>query len=350
MKRTGLSILLAFILMACKKQGNPYDGIPVTNITSECLLKNTDIFMKYPYKIRVTDSIMFIWDLHGGDKFYHIYSYPNLEFITSFGEPGRGDKEFISTGGFEIDENYIYVFDTPRARLHIFSIDSLMHHHTRPYKIINFPTECIPVLSFAKMENGYALVNSNGEERITLVDTCGQIICKKYKLPITDSVEFNNYRMFAATLWDSFIDYNYPNKTLGVVTKLGDVLEIYNLADDSSKIVIGPGGAPGMFIKEGNASVGKIEGFSDIQVKEKSIYALYSGMPSEEIHTLTEKKLKTPNGGNFIHQYDLQGKLQKVYQLDRYVDGFDLHEDKGILFTVSSDDENPINKYKIPLD
>lgn len=334
-------------IAACKNHNTPWEEIPIINLTSESLLKDTAIFMKYPYKIRVMDSIMCIWDLHGGDKFFHIFSYPELKFITSFGESGRGDREFVNTAGFRMDEQNIYVFDSYRAKLNIFSIDSIMHNKLSPFQVINYPATCVPVLSFAKMENGYALLNFNGDERISFVDTLGQIIAKKYKYPITDTVEFKRYRAFTATLWDSFIDYNSHNKILGIVTKLGNVLEIYNLTNDSCKVIIGPGGTPGMFKKGGSVSVGKIEGFSDIQIKLNSIYTLYSGLKREDIYALRDKGIRSPNGGNFIYEYNLQGKLKKIYKLDRYVDGFDLHENEGIIYTVSSNDENSVNKYHI---
>ena len=75
---------------------------------------------------------MCIWDLHGGDRFYHLYSYPELQFITSFAVNGRGPEEYISTGGFCMDEQHIYVFDTSRARLSIFRKDSLMQQRISP--------------------------------------------------------------------------------------------------------------------------------------------------------------------------------------------------------------------------
>ena len=110
--------------------------------------------MKYPYKIKVQDSIMCIWDLHGGDRFYHLYSYPELQFITSFAVNGRGPEEYISTGGFCMDEQHIYVFDTSRARLSIFRKDSLMQQRISPARIIDYPQAGIPILNFCRTDQG----------------------------------------------------------------------------------------------------------------------------------------------------------------------------------------------------
>lgn len=337
-------LIPALLILSCKSEVDPMANVPVINLKSECLLKNTDIYMKFAYKIKVQDSLMCIWDLHGADKFYHIYSYPDLKLITSFGIQGRGDQELVNTGGFDIDKNYIYVFDSYRAKLYIYSIDSLLYRHTTPTNIINYPPKCIPVLAFTKMENGFALLNYNGKERITLVDLSGNIIEKKYQIP--QKVNSKN-QPYLASLWDSFIDYNPENKIMGIVTKLGEVLEIYNFTNDSTQIIIGKGGIPDIYKKRGRLSIGKIDGFSDIQIKSDLIYALYSGLDRVEASKLWEKGINTPDGGNYIRVYDILGNIKKIYKLDQHINGFDVHEEEGIIYTVSSSEENSISKYNL---
>ena len=98
MNKTLLFLLLPGLLISCKPTPPSGDNGEIVPLTSECLLKNSDLYMKYPYKIKVQDSIMCIWDLHGGDRFYHLYSYPELQFITSFAVNGRGPEEYILYG------------------------------------------------------------------------------------------------------------------------------------------------------------------------------------------------------------------------------------------------------------
>ena len=57
----------------------------------------------------------------------------------------------------------------------------------------------------------------------------------------------------------------------------------------------------------------------------------------------------TPDGGNLFLVYDLDGKLIRKFLLDHYTNGIDVHEDSNILYTVSSSEENAINKYRLPL-
>ena len=183
MNKTLLFLLLPGLLISCKPTPPSGDNGEIVPLTSECLLKNGDLYMKYPYKIKVQDSIMCIWDLHGGDRFYHLYSYPELQFITSFAVNGRGPEEYISTGGFCMDEQHIYVFDTSRARLSIFRKDSLMQQRISPARIIDYPQAGIPILNFCRTDQGFALLNFDGPERIAFIDTCGHLLNKKYEIP-----------------------------------------------------------------------------------------------------------------------------------------------------------------------
>ncbi|MCM1030123.1 MAG: TolB-like 6-bladed beta-propeller domain-containing protein [Oscillibacter sp.] len=315
------------------------ENIKIVKLNSEVLLEESDVLMKYPYKIKVQDSVMVLWDLHGANKFFHVYSYPELKYTVSFGNKGKGVEEFVNTGGFVVDKEKIFVFDSFKADLYIYSIDSLLHGTTKPLQVVDYPSECIPALAFTKMEDNFVILSSDGKNRITIVDTTGNILEKKYNLPIDDVVYSPLYQTFLTSLWDSFLDYNPKNKVLSIATKLGDVLEIYNSESQTEKIVIGEGGKPDIVQRDGSLSIGKIEGFSDIQVKDKNIYALYSG--------LERAGESTPEGGKYIHVYNLQGDLEKIYELEQYINGFDVHEDENIVYAISSGN-NLISKYILP--
>ena len=193
MNKTLLFLLLPGLLISCKPTPPSGDNGEIVPLTSECLLKNSDLYMKYPYKIKVQDSIMCIWDLHGGDRFYHLYSYPELQFITSFAVNGRGPEEYISTGGFCMDEQHIYVFDTSRARLSIFRKDSLMQQRISPASSRHSDTEFLPdgprvcLAQFRRTGTDciYRYLWTSAEQKIR--DSAGKYR-KKQSLPDDDSL------------------------------------------------------------------------------------------------------------------------------------------------------------------
>ncbi|WP_251619696.1 BF3164 family lipoprotein [Odoribacter lunatus] len=310
----------------------------VIKLSSEVLLKESEVFMKYPYKVKVLDSLVFLWDLHGVNKFFHIYSFPDLKYIISFGSKGKGSNELVNAGGFVVDKGKMFVFDSFKADLYIYSIDSLLHGSTTPLQVVAYPPECIPVLAFTKVEDKFAILSFDGKDRVIFADSIGHVLERRYNYPIDKEVSVPLYQNFLASLWDSFLDYNPQNKILSLATKLGDVLEIYNLKDQTEYIVIGKGGKPDIVEKNGGFSIGRIDGFSDIQVKDKHIYALYSG--------LERTGESTPEGGNYIYVYDLKGHLEKIYELEQYINGFDIHEDEKAVYAVSSGD-NLISKYTL---
>lgn len=321
MNKTLLFLLLPGLLISCKPTPPSGDNGEIVPLTSECLLKNSDLYMKYPYKIKVQDSIMCIWDLHGGDRFYHLYSYPELQFITSFAVNGRGPEEYISTGGFCMDEQHIYVFDTSRARLSIFRKDSLMQQRISPARIIDYPQAGIPILNFCRTDQGFALLNFDGPERIAFIDTCGHLLNKKYEIPWGNTAKNKAYPTMTASLWNSYLDYNPDNHLLVLVTQNGELLEIHNLASDSSRFIVGKGGEPDFLSDKNGLLVGKIKGYQDVQVGKKAIYTLFSGTDHQEELKKMMKGQPTPDGGNLFLVYDLDGKLIRKFLLDHYTNG-----------------------------
>lgn len=50
MNKTLLFLLLPGLLISCKPTPPSGDNGEIVPLTSECLLKNSDLYMKYPYK------------------------------------------------------------------------------------------------------------------------------------------------------------------------------------------------------------------------------------------------------------------------------------------------------------
>ena len=248
-----------------------------------------------------------------------------------------------------MDEQHIYVFDTSRARLSIFRKDSLMQQRISPARIIDYPQAGIPILNFCRTDQGFALLNFDGPERIAFIDTCGHLLNKKYEIPRGNTAKNKAYPTMTASLWNSYLDYNPDNHLLVLVTQNGELLEIHNLASDSSRFIVGKGGEPDFLSDKNGLLVGKIKGYQDVQVGKKAIYTLFSGTDHQEELKKMIKGQPTPDGGNLFLVYDLDGKLIRKFLLDHYTNGIDVHEDSNILYTVSSSEENAVNKYRLPL-
>lgn len=86
-----------------------------------------------------------------------------------------------------------------------------------------------------------------------------------------------------AQAWRSFIDYNPRNDVLAAVAQLDEVLEIYNLKDSTHVVRFGPNGEPELQISNGYGILTGIMGFSDVQVTDSAIYAVFHRRSFKEI-------------------------------------------------------------------
>ncbi len=92
--------LLSFLLAACTTappgKGVPYDAFPETrSLMGRVLPLDTAVF-RYPFRIRVQGDKAVVLDLHGTDHFFHVFSYPQGHYLSSFGKRGEAPHEMIS--------------------------------------------------------------------------------------------------------------------------------------------------------------------------------------------------------------------------------------------------------------
>ena len=87
-------------------------------------------------------------------------------------------------------------------------------------------------------------------------------------------------------------------------------------------------------------------GFSDVQVTDRAIYAVFHGRSFKEIGQSMEKGTKLPDGGRYIHVFTLSGEPLKRYVLDHFVYGISVNEQKGIILATDVNKDDPIIEYQ----
>ena len=85
-----------------------------------------------------------------------------------------------------------------------------------------------------------------------------------------------------------------------MVTQLGEVFEVYNLKDRTEVIRIGENGEPKFKISDGYGIPTGIMGFSDVQVTDSAIYAVFHGTTFKEIAKQNGHLL---DGGKYIYVF-----------------------------------------------
>ena len=298
---------------------------------------NTDVYMRYPYRIRLLDSFMYVMDLHATEYYIHKLPYEiNAERVFSYGKKGEGPMELLDAENIRTDSgNRLWCLDANRHKLVMW--DSCGQQE------INLSPQLIRTLDFVFMDDSTIIIpDYTGKHRICLINRNGDIIKQLFSIP--DKRRQNVSQVSLAQAWRSFIDYNQNTGILAVVTQLGQVLEIYDLKEECIIASINiENGAPKFYEKQSYAIPDGIMGYSDVHVSDNAIYALFWGYSFEDMR---KGKIKQ-EGGNRIQVFDTKGIALKEYILDRYITGFCIDKTRNRLLALDTNSDQPIIEYEI---
>ena len=152
--------------------------------------------------------------------------------------------------------------------------------------------------------------------------------------------------LLLAQAWNGYIKCNPLKQTLVVASQLGDVMEIYNLKEGTRHILYGPHGEPVYDISpNGFAIPSGIMGYSDLEITDRYIYAVFHGRSFKDI---IKDPQGTPDGGEYIHIYDFKGNPICRLILDHSIYGIDVDEENGIIWATDVNSEEQIIRYNMP--
>lgn len=212
---------------------------------------------------------------------------------------------------------------------------------------MNLDKELLRPLDFVICaDSTFIIPDYSGDSRFCLVDGNGKLLRKFGTIPSANKAALGNARPALAQAWRSFIDYNPTNGVLAAVTQLGEVLEIYNLKDSIHIVSVGPHGEPEFQVSEGYGIPTGIMGFSDVQVTDKAIYAVFHGRMFKEI-AKEARNGQGLDGGQYIYVFSLTGEPIKKYILDHYIYGISVDEQKGIIIATDVNKDEPIIEYNL---
>ena len=324
-------------LTACAEKNTDIVFPKTTHLSVTNVYNNVDVYMRYPYRIRMADSMIFVMDLHATEYYIHKLSNEiNSKHISSYGKRGEGPMELLDAENIRIDsEGRLWTLDANRHKLVMW--DSHGQEET------NLSPRLLRSLDFAFMNDSTFIVpDYTGEHRICLLNRNGDIIKQLFSIP--DKRHRNTSRTSLAQAWRSFIDYNPKTGILAVVTQLGQVLEIYNMKEEHHIASVNiENGAPQFSEKENYAIPNGIMGYSDVHVSNDAIYALFWGYSFKEMQN---EKIKQ-EGGNRLQVFDTEGNPLEECILDRHITGFCIDKTKNRLLALDTNSDQPIIEYDL---
>jgi hypothetical protein len=315
-----------------------------TALVADVISLDTALF-RYPFRIAVTDSIAVILDLHNADHYLHAFTYPQWQHIVSFGKRGNGPEELLSAETFQFDSpDSLWVLDANRMQVTRWGINR-MDKSAERLEEINLDKQLIRTLDFHKTADGFIVPDYSGEYRYHLLNEKGEIIQSAGSIP-TEKKQVQSPAL--AQVWRSFMEYNPHNKTLALATQLGEVLEIVTLANDTNRVLYGPNGEPAFQVSRGEGIPVGIMGFSDIQITDNYIYAVFHGRTFREIGKNIQEGKKNEDGGRFIYVFDLEGKPVVKYTLDRAIYGICVNEETNTILATDVNSDEPLVRLLFP--
>ena len=104
-------VLLIGSLVSCSESSRHfprYEDFPDEKALNAQVIHLDTALFRYPFRVAVKDGIAIIMDLHNVDYFFHAFSYPEWEYMTSFGKRGEGPEEIgrllpVYLQGFYLD-------------------------------------------------------------------------------------------------------------------------------------------------------------------------------------------------------------------------------------------------------
>ncbi len=350
--KTFINILLSFaILAACssptpQSQVTAYAEFPeIRKLQGEVIPTDTALF-RYPFRIRVQEDKAVVMDLHGKGCFCHVFSYPDFLHLSSFGRRGESPEEMLSVENVRWNGNFLWTLDANKSEFIRFSFDlsgdSLLRRET-----VNLDKDILRALDFVTYDDStFIIPDYSGDSRFCWVNREGKLLRKTGKIPSSNEDALKNARPALAQAWRSFIDYNPENGVLAAVTQLGEVLEIYNLQDSTHVVRIGPHGEPKFQVSQGYGIPTGIMGFSDVQITDCAVYAVFHGRSFKKIAQNARRGIHV-DGGKYIYVFSLTGEPLRRYALDHHVCGISVNEREGIILATDVNKDEPIIKYKM---
>lgn len=305
------------------------------------------VFFRYPYRLEVRGDRVVIEDLHGPDHYYHLFTYPDFRHLHSFGQRGEGPEEMQTVDDFFWNGQTLWALDNIKSELVRWELNDSRDkmHRKECVKLDKAAFRALDIVPF--LNNSFLIPNYSGDSRFIQVDRNGKLINKCGEIPTERKDDLKKYPYAFGYGWRSFIDYSSNTGTLVAATQFGEVLEIWNVKNNTHKVIKGKLGEPEFEILPEYAIPAGSVGHNDIQVTDSAIYVIYRGISIKDDMLAHQKGKPLPTGGKSIRVFSLEGEPLKEYKLDHSVSGIWVMEEEGKMWALDVNSDEPLVEYSI---
>lgn len=305
------------------------------------------ILFRYPYRLEIREDRVVIEDLHGQDYFYHLFTYPDFFYLSSFGKRGEGPEEMLTVDDFRWNGQTLWALDNIKSELVRWELDESRDKMYRA-ESVKLDKATFRALDFVFYRDSSVLIpNYSGDSRFCQVDENGKLIQKWGEIP-TDKPKLlkQNSYVFGQG-WRSFIDYNPKVGILVAATQFGEVLEVWNAKNGTHQVIKGKLGDPKFDISQSYAIPSGFKGYNDVQITDSAIYIIYEGISMKQSLQAHYQGKPLPQGGTTVRVFSLEGKPLKEYKLDHSISGLWVDEKLGKMWALDVNSDEPIVEYTL---
>ncbi len=305
------------------------------------------VIFRYPYRLEAYGNRVVIEDLHGQDHFYHLFTYPDFCYLSSFGKRGEGPEEMQTVDDFFWNGQTLWALDNIKSELVRWVLNDSRDKmiRTERIKLDKATFRALAVVPF--QNNSFLIPNYSGDSRFCQVDRNGKLIKKWGEIPTDRQSDLEKYSYAFGYGWISFIDYSPQTGTLVAATQFGEVLEIWNVKKNTHKVLKGRLGEPQFEIYQEYAVPAGVMGHNAVQVTDCFIYVVYRGISMKEDMLAYQKGKPLPQGGSIVRVFSLEGEPLKEYKLDHSVSGIWVMEEEGRMWALDVNSDEPLVEYRL---
>ena len=305
-----------------------------------------DGLLRYPFRIRQLGGYIYVLDLHGEDNFCHIFDEKDYSHITSFTNRGNGPEDVLQAMDmYVVNKDSIWLFDTDKREVTLWGYNEHERVVVRKEAYRMKEDMILSANCTWYSDSVFYFTDKSGNNRVLKCNKDGIVTERIGSIPsIKPNKRIGNGIL--AQAWNGYIKCNPLNQIMVVASQLGDVIEIYNLKEGTRHVLYGPHGEPVYEISpNGFAIPSGIMGYSDLEITDRYIYAVFHGRSFKDI---IKDPQGTPDGGEYIHVYDFNGNPICRLILDHSIYGIDVDEENGIIWATDVNSEEQIIRYNIP--
>jgi len=340
MKRFILLVAVCFLLGAC--QSDRQQDFEHTQLYA---IDSSSFFMGLPARMASYKDYLFVHDVLGEEGLISVVDPLGDSVLFSFLKKGGGPDEVVSFGGPDLfshnGHDLLGVFDTQTQKYRAYAVDSILVNRTLSSPVFEGRVELpYPVYQVQKTDHGYIARGFFTEGKFVLLDDSLTLVRYAGAYRPQKTTNFPADRHAWANIGRSGMAPD--RKHLASFLLLAGVVEFYALdADTVTKVWEYVKHELDYDVKNSGSIRNKnVEGFLDVYVTDRHVFALYSG------------EMKNPEGGTtlgkHVFQFDRMGNLVRIYELDRRV--FGLLVDGNRMKAFVENPEPMIVEYEIKTD